>query len=44
MVAIVKDKGLDFARLMHRVREVLEQLPDVRQGKNRHYRMGSMRA
>lgn len=39
MAAMVKGKTLDFAQVMHRVREVLEQLPDARRGKNRHYRM-----
>jgi len=39
MAGMVKGKTLDFAQVMHRVREVLEQLPDARRGKNRHYRM-----
>jgi len=39
MAGMVKGKTLDFAQVMQRVREVLEQLPDARRGKNRHYRM-----
>ena len=39
MAGMVKGKTLDFAQVMHRVREVLEQLPDGRRGKNLHYRM-----
>ena len=39
MAGLVKGKTLDFAQVMHRVREVLEQLPDGRRGKNLHYRM-----
>ncbi len=39
MAGMVRGKTLDFAQVMHRVREVLEQLPDGRRGKNLHYRM-----
>jgi hypothetical protein len=39
MAAMVKGKTLDFAQVMHQVREVLERLPDSRRGKNRHYCM-----
>ena len=39
MAGMVRGKTLDFAQVMHRVREVLEQLPDSRRGKNLHYRM-----
>lgn len=35
----VRGAALDFAQVMRRVREVLEQLPDGRRGKNRHYSM-----
>ena len=39
MAGMVRGKALDFAQVMHSVREVLEQLPDARRGKNLHYRM-----
>ena len=39
MAGMVRGKLLDFAQVMHRVREVLEQLLDSRRGKNQHYRM-----
>ena len=35
----VRGTALDFAQVMRRVREVLEQLPDGRRGKSRHYSM-----
>ena len=39
MAGMVRGKALDFAQVMHSVREVLQQLPDARRGKNLHYRM-----
>ncbi len=36
MAGMVRGKSLDFAQVMHRVRQVLEQLPDGRRGKNLH--------
>ena len=39
MAGMVRGKALDFAQVMRSVREVLEQLPDARRGKNLHYRM-----
>ena len=32
MAGMVRGKALDFAQVMHSVREVLEQLPDARRG------------
>lgn len=39
MAGMIKGKALDLAQVMHRVREVLDQLPDGRRGKNLHYCM-----